>query len=170
MTTYLVDVDGARFEVEVGPHGVRVNGRRLGAELLAPEGLPRCLRLDGRSIPLLAARGAEPGAWTLELAGRAFTASALEPHRRRLAQRAAAGSAAAAFRLVAPMPGLVVEVEVRPGDPVRTGQGLVIMEAMKMENELRSEIDGVVETVWVRPRQTVERGDPLVLIAEAKSS
>jgi pyruvate carboxylase subunit B len=64
--------------------------------------------------------------------------------------------------LRAPMPGLVVKVEVREGDTVFSGQGLVIVEAMKMENELKSERDGTVKRVAVEPGQTVEKDQVLV--------
>lgn len=64
----------------------------------------------------------------------------------------------------APMPGLVVEVEVKEGDTVAKGAGLVIIEAMKMENELKSPIDGVIKEVRVRKGATVEREQLLVVI------
>ena len=60
------------------------------------------------------------------------------------------------------MPGLVVRVNVRPGDQVRPGQGLVVMEAMKMENELRAHAGGRVKTVLVAAGMAVEKGTVLV--------
>jgi len=67
--------------------------------------------------------------------------------------------------LTAPMPGLVVRINVEPGDPIRAGQPLVVMEAMKMENELRATSDGVVRAVRVQPGAAVEKGTVLVEIA-----
>ncbi|MDE3052849.1 MAG: biotin/lipoyl-binding protein [Gemmatimonadota bacterium] len=56
------------------------------------------------------------------------------------------------------MPGLIVRVHVKPGDVVQPGQGLVVMEAMKMENELRATAGGTVKAVAVAPGTAVEKG------------
>ncbi len=74
-------------------------------------------------------------------------------------------SAAGPQRVVAPMPGKVVRVLVKPGDPVRARQGLVVIEAMKMENELRAARDGTVTEVQAREAMSVEAGTVLVVIA-----
>jgi biotin carboxyl carrier protein len=63
-----------------------------------------------------------------------------------------------------PMPGKIVEVLVSEGDSVEKGQGLVIVEAMKMENEVRSPIDGEVKEIKVKPGDTVEGGVVLVIV------
>jgi len=68
-------------------------------------------------------------------------------------------------RVVAPMPGKIVRVLVKPGDPVRARQGLVVIEAMKMENELRAARDGTVTEVQAREAASVEAGAVLVVIA-----
>ena len=60
------------------------------------------------------------------------------------------------------MPGLVVRVNAQVGDQVSAGQGLVVMEAMKMENELRSQAPGRVKSVLVAPGQAVEKGTLLI--------
>lgn len=60
--------------------------------------------------------------------------------------------------LAAPMPGLIVRVNVKEGELVRAGQGLVVMEAMKMENELRATSAGVVHRVLVSAGDAVEKG------------
>jgi pyruvate carboxylase subunit B len=60
------------------------------------------------------------------------------------------------------MPGLVVRVQVEPGQAVGAGAGLVVLEAMKMENELRSAAAGVVRSVRVKPGEPVEKGQVLV--------
>jgi pyruvate carboxylase subunit B len=64
--------------------------------------------------------------------------------------------------IVAPMPGMVVKVEVAEGDVVREGQGVVIVEAMKMENELRAAGAGRVRRVHVSRGQAVEKDQVLV--------
>ena len=62
----------------------------------------------------------------------------------------------------APMPGMVVKVEVDVGDRVELGQGIVVVEAMKMENELQAQAIGVVRRVHVEPGQAVEKDQVLV--------
>ena len=71
--------------------------------------------------------------------------------------------------LRAPMPGLVVRVEVNEGQAVEVGDGLVVVEAMKMENELRAKHKGVVERVHVKAGDRVEKGAELVTLKSANS-
>jgi biotin carboxyl carrier protein len=68
-------------------------------------------------------------------------------------------------RIVAPMPGKVVRLLVKAGDPVRTRQPVAVVEAMKMENELRSGRDGVVVDVRVAAGQSVDAGALIAVIA-----
>jgi glutaconyl-CoA/methylmalonyl-CoA decarboxylase subunit gamma len=67
-----------------------------------------------------------------------------------------------AVPVFAPLPGTIMEVFVKPGDVVKKGQKLLMMEAMKMENQVLSEKDGVVETVKVSSGTTVLQGDVLI--------
>jgi biotin carboxyl carrier protein len=64
----------------------------------------------------------------------------------------------------APMPGLIARVEVVPGDEVVPGKGLLVLEAMKMENEIRSGVSGKVLKIHVEKGRAVEKGEPLVTI------
>ncbi|WKZ56931.1 MAG: biotin/lipoyl-containing protein [Bdellovibrionota bacterium] len=69
--------------------------------------------------------------------------------------------------IVAPMPGIVVSVEVQPGQQVRLGQTLVIIEAMKMENPIVAPSDGVVREILVTPKSEVPQGQRLLLLQPA---
>jgi pyruvate carboxylase subunit B len=60
------------------------------------------------------------------------------------------------------MPGLIVRIEIAAGDTVKLGQGIVIIEAMKMENELKAATVGVVSRIHVQPGQAVDKGAVLV--------
>jgi biotin carboxyl carrier protein len=71
---------------------------------------------------------------------------------------------AEAYYVLSPMPGLILDVKVAEGDHVDAGDPVVIMEAMKMQNELTTEVSGIVKEIRVEPRQTVESQTPLVLI------
>jgi pyruvate carboxylase subunit B len=64
------------------------------------------------------------------------------------------------------MPGLVVRLLVREGEQVQAGAGLVVLEAMKMENELKAPRAGVVQGIRVAPGQTVEKGAVLLQLGE----
>jgi biotin carboxyl carrier protein len=66
--------------------------------------------------------------------------------------------------VLAPMPGLILRIEAEKGQTIHVGQPLVIMEAMKMENEIRSQINGTIQEVLVREDQKVEKNDLLLKI------
>jgi len=65
--------------------------------------------------------------------------------------------------LKSPMPGLVVAVQTKVGDQIKPGQGLVIVEAMKMENELKARFDAKVKEIKVKPGQAVEKDETLII-------
>lgn len=77
---------------------------------------------------------------------------------------AASGAAASGGPLTAPMPGKVVKLLVNEGDPVSEGQPLLIMEAMKMQNELRATSAGRVSKITVQEGATVETGGTLMIL------
>jgi biotin carboxyl carrier protein len=84
--------------------------------------------------------------------------------RAKVAGRAAPPRKAAASSIQSPMPGKIVKVLVAVGDEVKSGQGVVVVEAMKMENELKSPKDGKVKAVTVKEGQAVEAGQSLVTL------
>jgi len=94
----------------------------------------------------------------------------IEPeYQARLRERARRGDDAAAHggptEVRAIIPGVVVSVSVNPGDAVVTGQQMLVLEAMKMQNELKAPRDGTVERVAVGPGKTIELGELLLVIA-----
>jgi len=64
----------------------------------------------------------------------------------------------------APMPGLIVKLNVAEGDSVEKGDGVIIIEAMKMENEIRTQTTGVIDKINVEPGQTVDKGTLLLTV------
>jgi biotin carboxyl carrier protein len=66
-----------------------------------------------------------------------------------------------------PLPGLIIDVKVREGEKVRAGQNVVVMEAMKMENQIQATIDGTVKKIFVKKGDNVAEGDTLVEIARS---
>jgi biotin carboxyl carrier protein len=163
---YFVTIGGREIEVEVEGDQVRVGGRQATAHLLRIPGTPlRHLLLDQESLTLSVERR-ERGEWQLGVAGSRYEARVVDERARHIQSltggtRAKAGPAV----LKAPMPGLVVRVLASEGQVVEVGQGLVVLEAMKMENELRATAPGVVQAVRVSPGQAVDKGQLLIEFA-----
>jgi pyruvate carboxylase subunit B len=161
---YVVEVGGRVLEVELDGERVRVDGVDHTAQLAEVPGTPIALLTVGDVVHRIAvSRGGERGRYRLSIDGRRYEVEALDERTRAIrALSAATAAPAGPAPLVAPMPGLIVRVNVAPGDAVQAGQGLVVMEAMKMENELRAGAAGVVTAVRVTPGTAVERGAVLV--------
>lgn len=163
---YIVEIEGRTHEVEIRPDGVRLDGHLVEADLRADHGQHVFnLVLDGRSHTLRARRRDGRGAWEIEIAGRRHQVLALDERRRAI--RDLAGPAAAshgAVEVTAPMPGLVIKVEVSQDEHVERGHGLIVIEAMKMENELKATLAGRVTEVRVAPGQAVDKGETLLVI------
>ena len=64
--------------------------------------------------------------------------------------------------IIAPMPGLILEINVKPGDHVKTNASLLILEAMKMENNIVAPHDGIIKSIEVKKGLTVNKGDLLI--------
>jgi pyruvate carboxylase subunit B len=150
--------------VDLSPDGIRVDGAPVIAHLEEVEGTPIVLlNLGGTLYRLAVQRGEARGRFAIWSDDHRFEVEALDERRRAIQELTGAASAnAGPAPLIAPMPGLVVKVNVKPGDQVQSGQPLVVMEAMKMENELRSVSTGVVSAVRVQPGAAVEKGVVLV--------
>jgi len=164
---YHVAIGARSFIVDLGTDGVVVDGRPVEASLAHGDGSPlRGLLIDGRSHRVVAERLAE-GSWALDLGGTRIDASVMDGRTKAIRDAVGAGRSETVGPrpIVAPMPGMVVKVEVVEGDVVEAGQGVVIVEAMKMENELRAEGVGVVTRVHATRGQAVEKGQVLVELA-----
>jgi biotin carboxyl carrier protein len=104
--------------------------------------------------------------FSVTLAGAAHTVEILDPLAA-LARRAARKRAGPEVETIAaPMPGLVVSIEIRVGDRVEAGTPLVVVEAMKMQNELSAAHPGVVRQVKVEPGQKVNTGEALIVLEQ----
>jgi biotin carboxyl carrier protein len=92
-----------------------------------------------------------------------FAAEVRDPRSLR-SRRAAAGSEAGPAKVIAPMPGIVVRLLVNQGDEVEAGQGVAVVEAMKMQNELKSNKKGKVTKIAVKAGAAVNAGDLLAIV------
>lgn len=163
---YHVSVGERSWTVEFGTDGVTVDGEPVDVDLARLGAGPvRSLRVGGASHRLVARR-AGTESWDLHLSGRRVRAQVVDERTRAIREMAGAVAGPSGPRpILAPMPGMVVRIEVAEGDRVRAGQGVVIVEAMKMENELVAQADAIVTRVHVAEGQAVEKDQLLVDLA-----
>jgi biotin carboxyl carrier protein len=148
-----------RYRVSVDGHARVVHVARVGEF-----GLSFIADGDsGASREVQVAPGTRRGELLVSLAGRTVGVT-VNGRRRRGRALDGGGHADGEQSIVAPMPGRIVRVMVGPGDDVTARQGVVVVEAMKMENELRSPKAGKVKEVTVTPGASVEAGRVLVVI------
>ena len=165
---YFVTLRARTYEIDVGGGRVTVDGEPFEAHLAAVPGTPLYhLLLAGESWTVAAQSldGVAPLRWALGAVGERFEVEAVDDRTRQIQALTGRGKAPSSGGVIrAPMHGLVVRVEVTVGQQVETGAGLVVVEAMKMENELRATRPGVVQTIHVAPGQTVDKGASLVTL------
>ncbi len=151
-TDVAVDLEGAVLSVDGEPS--------VEARISEVEGTPvRMVTINHEVHRVIARRGATRGQYTLWVDGFRYEVEALDERSRAIRALSGAGAAATGpAPLVAPMPGMIVRIGVSVGDVVQPGQGLVVMEAMKMENELRATSAGTVKAILAEPGTAVEKG------------
>jgi biotin carboxyl carrier protein len=165
---YKVNVADKDVEFEIVHSGdtaeVVIGDRRLVADLVRISGSPvYSLLLDGQSYEVSVHR--RNGRFDLALRGEAYHANVMDERAMRIADATGESLLAQSGEtILAPMPGIVVALDVSVGDTVEPGQGVVTLEAMKMENELKCAIGGVVRKINVEVGKGVSQGEPLVVI------
>jgi biotin carboxyl carrier protein len=151
-----IEVEGAggRYRVRLEGEVVEVDARRVGVGLWS--------LVLGAAATVVEVSEAD-GVSTVRVGGQTHRVRVEEETRYLIRTRG--GTAAAGGQVLkAPMPGRVVLIEVTVGQRVRRGDGLVILEAMKMENEFRAAGEGTVKEIRVQPGQAVNPGDILMVI------
>lgn len=162
------EIDGEPRALELRREGARVlaevDGRAYELEARETEAGVVLLSLGGRVYECRAeeAAGGRGEAWRVDVGGRRFEVALLDPRR----LRGAAGGALAAGRATvsSPMPGKVVRVLTEEGAEVEAGDALVVVEAMKMQNELKSPKAGRVVELHAREGATVNAGEVLAAV------
>lgn len=160
---YRVTIDGREREVDVqiapsGAVSVTLDGSPVEADAVPiPGGVS--LRIGSRVYDVVV--GGKPEAMTVAAGPHRIQAS-VESERARTRRRREGVLGDAAKEIRSPMPGRIVKVLVKAGDEVAAGQPVVVMEAMKMENELRAVAPAKVASVEVQPGQPVEANVLLV--------
>ena len=161
---YFVTVGGREVVVELEGEHATVDGTSYhSAHLTALPGTPiRHLTLDGGS-EVLAVEAAGRGLWAVGFQGERHELEVVDERTRHIRSLTGGGPRAGGPAVLkAPMPGMVMTVAVVEGQHVEAGAARVVLEAMKMENELRAPAAAVVKGVRVKPGQAVEKGQVLV--------
>ena len=162
---YYVTVGAHVLEVEADGDAVRMAAATGEARVLEQgDGPALCLSVAQRPRRVYARRRGD-AAWDIHYRGRSFRVEVADERSWRVRQAGGGGGATVISGLEplrAPMPGLVLRVDVEEGQEVAQGQGLLIVEAMKMENELRARASGRIRHVHVVAGKSVRRGDVLI--------
>ncbi|MBX3003706.1 MAG: biotin/lipoyl-binding protein [Anaerolineales bacterium] len=164
---YITTIDETQYEVEIlSPRQVSINGTVYEVDFKSVSGQPiYSLLVDGKSYQAHVYSGEEDDELQVLLRGVLHSAKVEDEREKRLRAAAGGGSAdGGEFVLKAPMPGLIVKVAVNEGDEVKKGDVLVILESMKMQNELKSPRDGKVSRVQVKAGDSVEQRTNMVSI------
>ena len=150
--------DGMRVAAEIDERAYEIEAREIGAGVYL-------LIVDGRVYECRVDRGVGArDTFNVQVGGHNYAVSLADPKRLRGAQASGAHTAEGSAQIIAPMPGKIVRVLVRQGAQVEAGDGLVVVEAMKMQNELKSPKAGTVVTVHAQVGVTVNAGDVLVVV------
>ena len=154
-TVEIEEIDKSVYRLSVDGNEFMVDGKKTGHTNFS-------LIVDNRSFEIeVDHKGDE---YRVLVDGRNYRVNLIDERRMRTSGGAGAGGTQGRQSVSVPMPGKVIAVLVAEGDIVEKGQGLVIVEAMKMENEVRSPIAGEVKEIKVKQGDTVEGGAALLIV------
>ncbi|HVA95264.1 MAG TPA: biotin/lipoyl-containing protein [Candidatus Dormibacteraeota bacterium] len=160
--TYEILINGTKRSVawDSASMAASIDGRKIHADVAATSSGAYSVLLDGRVFEVTVEKDGD--GWLLRTEGREFHVRIADP---RSLRRGRDGSVEMEGRqqIIAPMPGKIVRLLAAPGQKVELGQGLLVIEAMKMQNEIRSPKSGTVERV-AREGQTVTAGEILAVV------
>ncbi|HEY1679422.1 MAG TPA: biotin/lipoyl-containing protein [Candidatus Sulfotelmatobacter sp.] len=161
---YDVSIDGKKHRLELermnGSWACRLDGRALEVDAVMARPNVLSLRIGDRSYEVKCDRVA--GELQICVGSRRFTAEVRDP--RSLRGRARAEDEQGPKKLTAPMPGKVVRLLVNVGSEIEAGAGVLVVEAMKMQNEVKSPKKGIVQKVLVAEGTAVNAGDVLAIV------
>ncbi len=161
---YVTTINDKTFEIDILPDGkLLVNGEPRAVDFLALGPAFYSIIMNHLSYELvIEERGDDV---EVLMHGRLYTTKVMDERAQLLAARTAllmADSGEVAIK--APMPGLVISIPVEVGQEVKSGQTIIVLESMKMQNELKTPRDGVVSGILTEPGQSVEQNKVLVTI------
>jgi biotin carboxyl carrier protein len=161
---YIARINGKQFEIEIQNDGtLLVNGERRDIDFFSLGASLYSVIMDNQSYAVVIEEN--DGEYQVQMRGKLFTGEVLDERAQLLASRRGGLTAdSGEISIKAPMPGLIVALPVSEGQAVTAGQTVVILESMKMQNELKAPRDGTVQRISVQAGQSVEQNKLLVTI------
>lgn len=159
---YATTINDHTYVIEINRDGeITIDGETSSIDLRAIDEVTYSLLIEHRSHEALIELAGDT--MNVLLNGRMYGAQVQDERARRLTQ-ASGGTHSGEVQIKSPMPGLIVATPVSEGQTVKKGQTVIVLESMKMENELKAPRDGTVAAVKVVPRQNVEQHQVLVIL------
>lgn len=165
MTKYITTIGEKDFEVEIlGNNQVSIDGVVYTVDFESVSGQPvYTMLVDGKSYEAHVFQ--EDDVWQVLLRGTLYRAQVEDERERRLRSAGEGGDGAGGeYILKAPMPGMIVQVPVKEDDQIKKGAVMMILESMKMQNELKAPRDGVVRRVLVKEGDNVEQRETMLVL------
>jgi len=162
--TYDIAIDGKSYRLDLnqseGRWSCRVDGHEVEVDAVLARPNVLSLRIGNKAYEVKCERvGADVHLW---VGSRRFAAEVRDP--RSLRSRVRAADDQGPKKLAAPMPGKVVRILLNPGDEVEAGTGVLVVEAMKMQNEVKSPKKGTIQKILVSEGAAVNAGDVLAIV------
>jgi biotin carboxyl carrier protein len=161
---YVTIINGKQFEIEIRSDStLLVNGERREVDFFSLGPSLYSVIMDNQSYAVVIEE--QDGDYQVQMRGHLFTGEVLDERAQLLASRRGGLTAdSGEISIKAPMPGLIVALPVSEGQEVKAGQTVVILESMKMQNELKAPRDGTVQRISVEVGHSVEQNKLLVTI------
>lgn len=166
MPRYTVTIDGREFDITLEYHAERleasVDGHKRSVKVHKLGDTRSLMLVDNQSLEVDVRSNGPDGGRIVFLKGQEIPVVVEDFALAQMRKAAGVDAVAAPLILNSPMPGLIIAIKVEPGQKVKVGTPLVVIEAMKMENVLKAKAAGVVKAVHVSASESVEKGDKLV--------
>jgi biotin carboxyl carrier protein len=161
---YITIINDKTFEIDIDKDGrLLVNGEPVNVDFRALDTMLYSMIMQGKSYELMIEERDHDV--EISLHGRVLTGQVLDERAQLLlTRRTGATAGSGELSIKAPMPGLIVAIPVSEGETVKQGQTIIILESMKMQNELKAPREGVVQRISVQAGQSVEQNKLLITI------
>jgi biotin carboxyl carrier protein len=160
---FIVNIDKQEFKVDVHKtqegYMALLNGAEKVVEVARAEGDQLTIIIDNRPHVVVLESESQ-----IRVDGEMYSVSVIDEQIQKLIKASPEKFHKKELAIKAVMPGLVIDVTVKEGDSVKAGDALLVVEAMKMQNEVKTPKDGVVKKILVQKGKTVNSGDNLLLI------
>lgn len=162
--SYIIKIDDREFKADIKKDGnnfkITLNGDEINAEVILEPGSSQfTLIVENKPYTIISDKENY-----ISVDNESYIAEVIDEQIQKLIKTSPKELFTKELAIKVPMPGLIIEVSVKQGDTVKQGQGLLIVEAMKMQNEMNTPRDGIVKKILVQKGQIVNSGDTLIII------